>query len=546
MMRKRRILFLSILILASTTVWAANTELAVHDPSPDRVFWFIQTADVNIGRDGDLPVDHLTWLMEIAVPVIDPEFIVICGNIVDGTNGENDPQPPYLEEWQLYNQIIGQYGADANWLYDLPGSREAWNDPGFSAYVANSVQGSANGEYRHAWTRSFPWGDYLFLGISTADETGPAYRDEPAIFSENDLTWLESFSDEADDARMMFAFGHNPMNLYWPWPGMQKLAYWLFTHRAIAYGYGHYPFEGPDETANYHADLLRVNGGGLGFGGDCQYSIWAVDHDGVSVVCAKAEKFPIVISSPLDADLGGDNERAYPLAAGAPSIHVRALAFAPDPPASLSGIIDGTDVVFELLPVGDGPIYQGEFSAKTLTEDNYHLTVFGEDLQPHTIRINFAVVECFDALDNDGDGLADYPYDNGCVSYSDNHETGDLTPVADAGEDFTVFTGEKAIFNGEASYDPDLAEHLYFRWTLETEQDDELLFPDVVATYVYDTPGTYLGTLKVTDERSNTDSDTVTVTVLENPGDDDEYEEGPENVPSDEEDDDDYQWGCGQ
>jgi len=531
--------------MLAASVYAARPDLALHDPSPDQIYWFIQSGDCNIGRQGNLPANHLDWLLVEARTVINPAFIVLTGSLVDGTNAQENPQPPYVEEWQQYSQIMFANGANDDWLFDLPGSRDAWNDPGLNAYLTASVQGSATGEYRHAWSIDTPKGEYLFLGVSTVDDSGPAYPDEPAVFSEQDRQWLYGWSEEAEQARMLFVFGHNPLQTFLPWEGVYKLYQWLYDYGAAGYGYSHFPLDTLDERSEFTGDLLRVNGGGLGFNSTCQYTLWVIDHDGVSVNCAKAEQFPIVISSPLDAGLGGSNGYAYPLAAGAPSVHVRALACAPGQPASLNGVIEDVGIAFDLLRVGDSPIYQGEFDATGLDNGTYRITVSAEGLQSHTITVKMAEVQCYDGKDNDGDGLIDFPQDSGCASYSDSLETGDRSPIADAGADVTAFVGENVIFNGEESYDPDLAEHIFFEWTIDVENNKDRIVPEVVTSYAYSMPGTYHATLRVTDSRTNSDTDTMTVTVIEGEEEPDDIAEGPENVPEEEDEDADYGWGCG-
>jgi hypothetical protein len=532
------------LLLCAGAVWAANPDMAVHNPDTDRIFWFIQSGDVDIGRDSDLPADNLDWLLATAVPTIQPEFVVLCGNLVDGTNGNENPTPPFQEEWDQYNSILDGHDVDAGWFFDLPGSREAWNDPGFSMYVANSVQGRATGTYHFAWSREFDWGSYLFVAPTTASADGPAYPNQPAQFPQDEADWLAQYTDQATNARLVFVFGHNPLQTYLPWPGMHRLALWVGENKASGYGFGHYPLADEDEGSIFQGGLLSHNGGGLGFDGECQYSVWVVDHDGVSLACAKKGAFPIIISQPLDDALGGGNEYAYPLALGAPSIHVRALAFSPDPPKTLNAEIEGTGIEFKLARIDDGPIYQGEFSAEGLAEAAYTITVSGSGLKSHTIQVRLATVACLDGIDNDQDGLIDYPDDPGCASYSDSTEWDDAPPVADAGDDFTVEVGAKAIFDGSGTYDADYQEYLTYLWRIEGNDGETFEYPGAMATYIFNEPGTYHGTLTVRDFMQYSSSDDVTVTVVPAQEDDDTSAE-PEHASANDEDETKYEWGCG-
>jgi len=544
----RRLSAIMLTLLLPGWAFAARTDLVYHNPDADRIFWFVQSGDINMGRDNEAPAEHLRWLLETGIPAIDPEFLVLCGNLIDGTNGQRDPQPPYQQEWDAYRAIVDLYGGDASWLYDLPGTREAWNDPGYSFYLANSVQGGATGDIRHVWKLSFAWGDYLFLGLPTGCDAGSTYPDKPADLTAADFIWLDGLTADVEQARMAFAFGHNGLPYPLFWTGEMRLYHWLTDHGIAAYGFGHHPKVKIGDNVEYRADLLRVNGGGLGFNGECQYTIWVIDNDGISLTCAQAGDYPIVISSPLDFNLGGENGAAYPLAAGAPSVHVRALAFAPELPAALIGEIPGTSINFTLARLDDRPVYQGWFSAAIFAAgDTYPLNVTGEGLAGDTIELRFAATACFDGLDNDGDGRIDYPADDGCASSSDSSENGDNPPLAEAGANLTAAVGEVVVFDGLGSSDPDLTESLIYRWTFGDETDAAGYQENAVASHVYSTPGIYTATLTVIDERQNRSSDTTGVTVTAaTADDDDDAEPAPADDSIREEDKDAaYGWTCG-
>jgi hypothetical protein len=546
MTRVRLLLFVAVILALAAPAQAAKPDIAFDTPNADRVFWFVQTGDLRIGRDGPDPQDNLEWLLGDLVPAIAPDFVVLCGNLVDGTNGENEPAPPYQQEWNRYKQILEDAGADSSLVYDLVGSREAWNDPGFSLYLANSVQGRATGDFRHAWMLSFEWGDYLFIGAPTVDATGPAYPEEPVLVVDETIEWLETWSFEALNSRMLFVWGHFPLYFPLPWPGETKFYHWIVDNGGAAYGSGHFPHAAPDEATDYFGDLLRVNGGGLGFDEDLNYTIWVVDNDGVSLAGAKVGTYPIVISSPLNKALGGGNERAYVLAAGAPSVHVRAVAFSPEPPNKLTGLVEGLGLEFDLTKV-NGRIYQGEFEATAITAGDVQITVSGNGLAAQTITVEFGTTACFDGVDNEGDGDIDFPDDAGCASYSDSSEIGDTPPVADAGEDQTAAADTAIFFDGLGSYDPDEYEPLRYIWRFGDEDSPETYADNPFVSHVYEQPGVYEATLTVIDTRANRDRDTVRITVTE--GDDDESPEAPDDDDTfsddlTEEDDTDYGCGC--
>ncbi|OPY25105.1 MAG: Disaggregatase related repeat protein [Methanomethylovorans sp. PtaU1.Bin073] len=85
----------------------------------------------------------------------------------------------------------------------------------------------------------------------------------------------------------------------------------------------------------------------------------------------------------------------------------------------------------------------------------------------------------------------------------------DNAPVADAGEDQATTTGSSISFDGSGSTD-DKGIVLY-SWDF----DDGTTSTGVSVTHAYTTAGTYTVTLNVTDESSQSDSDTLKVVVSE-------------------------------
>lgn len=91
-------------------------------------------------------------------------------------------------------------------------------------------------------------------------------------------------------------------------------------------------------------------------------------------------------------------------------------------------------------------------------------------------------------------------------------------PVADAGDDFSVREQKVAILDGSSSYDPDALDNITYNWTAPagitlddpTSATPSFTTPDVTS----DTDLVF--SLEVTDESSETDVATVTVTVTAN------------------------------
>lgn len=91
-------------------------------------------------------------------------------------------------------------------------------------------------------------------------------------------------------------------------------------------------------------------------------------------------------------------------------------------------------------------------------------------------------------------------------------ESKNIPPVADAGKDQTVYVREVAVFDGSASYDPN-GEIVSYEWNF----GDNTTASGVTTSHIYESFGTYLVTLTVTDSEGLSAQDTAEITVEEKP-----------------------------
>jgi PKD repeat protein len=83
-------------------------------------------------------------------------------------------------------------------------------------------------------------------------------------------------------------------------------------------------------------------------------------------------------------------------------------------------------------------------------------------------------------------------------------------PVADAGDDQEVSEGDTVTFDGVGSSDDVAIEN--FTWTFVYDGETQTLYGEA-PEFVFETPGTYIVTLNVTDEEGLSDTDTMYVIV---------------------------------
>ena len=255
------------LSIAAVVFLAAAFQVQAATPSfysadTNRVFWFIHASDLHIGASGSDDSNRLTWLVNTGRQVIQPNFIVVTGDLTDSTNGNifGYPNGPYQAEWDQYKNILSAAGVTASSYYDLPGNHDAYNDKYFAYYLAYSLQGRATSSTQLSWTRTFDFGTYRFVGANTADNTGASfslispYGDHAGLDS-NELTFLST--ELAKPADLTLVFGHHPVTstgnstdtyLYY---GHQEFLHALDLYRVGRYGYGH--------THSYAESLFQGN-----------------------------------------------------------------------------------------------------------------------------------------------------------------------------------------------------------------------------------------------------------------------------------------------
>jgi len=142
---------------------------------PDALFWFVQVSDTHVGADlgyGTQDTDHLAWVVNDAVDVILPTFVVLTGDIVDGTNGLFVPTGQYQSEWDEYRGVVDDAGMEISFFHDIVGNHDTYSDEGATYYLDNSLLGTEFGVWHETWTHSTDYGDYVFVGLCSADVTG--------------------------------------------------------------------------------------------------------------------------------------------------------------------------------------------------------------------------------------------------------------------------------------------------------------------------------------------------------------------------------------
>lgn len=415
------LIFVYLFIGFTSPARSGDPHSAYYSPHNDRIFWYIHVSDIHIGAKGTQDSENLRWIVNDAKNIINPTFIVASGDLTDSTNGNalGYPDGPYQEEWDEYRDILGPAGIDASFYYDIPGNHEAYNDESFSYYLRNSVQGRATGQNQISWTREFGFGRYHFLGVNTAGNTGEPFKisfpwGDPAGLDENELTFIHDKLEEHRDADLTFIFGHHPLtdpgypdtNDTWLFYGQEQLVSYLDSYGVSLYGYGHTHrfeeniFSGNDYTGFMQGDgVYYFNIASLGKSSENQYSIIAVDCNGISIVTQNIDTWPVVmITAPLNKNFGEDTN---PYVYDVPKLKtnpVRALVFDPN---TLTGVyyrIDGSEDRHLMNPVPGSPyLWEAVWDASFLAEGRHTIEVqaasaSGTGMALIQVELNVAII----------------------------------------------------------------------------------------------------------------------------------------------------------
>jgi len=383
------VLNLGVFLTGIPSALSGDPYLGSYCAENNKVFWFIQTSDVHIGARGDQDSGNLEWLVTTAKDVIQPSFIVVSGDLTDSTNGNlfGYPDGPHQEEWNLYRSILSGR-VDSNSYYDLPGNHDHYNDGDFSYYLTNSMQGSASGSTQVSWTRPFDFGKYHFMGINTGDNTGSPFSlfwpyGDYAGLDAGELAFIQNELGLNQDAALTFIFGHHPLSatdnssdtyLYY---GRDEFLSLVQTYGISLYGYGHtHVYSEAFYTQNVNPGVYYFNVASLGKSSENQYSITAIDCNGISSKTETVGTWPVVlITTPMDKYLGGTfSPFVYPVPAST-SNPIRALVFDSNPVVSVKYRINGGNEQ-PMMQVAENPsLWEAVWNASTLPQGEHIIEV---------------------------------------------------------------------------------------------------------------------------------------------------------------------------
>jgi len=387
-----------VLLPSHVTVKAGNPYGATYCPTDSsRVFWFLHASDLHVGMSDSTDAERLNWLVTTARSIINPSFIVVTGDLTDSTNGNwlGIPNGPYQAEWDEYKGILAAAGAGPDVFYDIPGNHDAYNDATFAYYRANSVQGRFTKSTQVSWTRDFGYGKYHFLGVNSADNSGDPFSifwpyGDYAGLDSTELAFISSALFAHRDARLTFVFGHHPVTDTlesgdtWLYYGHQQFIQALDSYRASTYNYGHTHSSSQTLfTGNPYTGFMASGGihyynvASLGKSSSSNFSVVAVDCDGVTSVTKAVGAWPVVlITAPVDKYIGSAlNPYGYTVPASGSNV-VRALVFDAGTISQVRYRIDNGTNWYSMSRIAErSPVWEGAWDASALAAGEHTIEV---------------------------------------------------------------------------------------------------------------------------------------------------------------------------
>lgn len=382
-----------------------------YRPAGDRLHWVLVTTDTHIGTSGDRAKENLAWVTRDAYQAVQPEWLVVTGDLTDASPGGLVPWGPQESEWKDYRGLLEASGMNASIYLDLPGNHDQYNDRGMPHFLQWSIQGAATGRTQQSVVMGDPDGGVQLLGLSTPGNDGAMPPLDNAGLDAGELLFAQQAVEDHPDAVARVLFGHHPLDDLKT--GREEIQALMRTWDVAAYIYGHTH----QYTASFLGRTLLLNLDSLGKADRNHVALLALDGTILSVRAFDAGQWPmILVTTPADAILGGGNPRAPSLPPDWPECPVRALVFGDRPAGEVTAQVDDRPPI-PLRPTGHGT-FEGLLDTTGLSPGQHRLRVRAAPWNrgDHEISFRVGATACRNGKDDDFDGLTDWPDDPGCES----------------------------------------------------------------------------------------------------------------------------------
>ena len=361
----RRPLVFGLVLLGFSASAVVHAAEAAYLDDPTDLTWFVAISDTHVGAEeliyGNKDLERLEWATSTLVATTDPAFMVNAGDLADATSWGLIPGNQVESEWVEYAETVAGNGMDPGFYFDLPGNHDHYGDGELTHYTTWSVAGGADDATNHSWTFNTGETECLALALATCASNGKSAPADDAGLDGDDQAFLADTLAAHPDEEVIVVFGHHPVDDLGE--GRSVLEDLLAQDRVALYMYGHTH----DWNEFWDLGTLHVNIRSLTKSENKNVGLFAIDGGGISARVFDVQDWPqVLITAPLDRDLGGGHEMAYKIPWYIEEAPVRAIAFDPAGISAVEWSLD--DEIWTAMDEVEEHVYQGTFDATVLSE----------------------------------------------------------------------------------------------------------------------------------------------------------------------------------
>ncbi|KAK7474694.1 hypothetical protein BaRGS_00034059 [Batillaria attramentaria] len=346
------------LVVATLTfasiLWASLRDILDPNLFPDDVP-VRKARDHTWPRMDDRP-EGIFWMVQDYLPIIQPQLVLVTGDLTDAKDAGNIKSRQYEEEWHGYQQAIKQCQTFSNATFlDTRGNHDAFDVPEVDGdgnfFRKYSVMGKQHAlSYHYAHETDF--GRYSFIAIDACPIPGVR---RPfnffGILDSERVQELANLDAESRGSNLTIWIGHYPTSyIVQDPPGVRHT-----MRNAVAYLCGHLHTLGglvPQMYSRQKTGTLELE---LGDWMENRiFRVLAIDHDLLSFVDGKLGEWPLILVTNPKHSLFLAS-RHEPTETIQHSSHIRVLVFSQKP-------VDGVEIYIDSVHVGrarqsKGPLY---------------------------------------------------------------------------------------------------------------------------------------------------------------------------------------------
>jgi 3',5'-cyclic AMP phosphodiesterase CpdA len=191
----------------SITIQTSNQGYITH--TDHEIFWFIHVSDVHVTTTKSL--DSFSHLLNNTFQVIKPTFISNTGDLVDSNIFGNILN---IDEWKLYEKVLNDTNMNSSIYIDFIGNHDVSYNPNSEYFIKYSMSGSSFLDTQYSFNKSFPFGDYAFIGLDTTKKTSYNFLEFGFIgfLDTQEMDWYEGELEKYKNYDKIFVFSHHPVN----------------------------------------------------------------------------------------------------------------------------------------------------------------------------------------------------------------------------------------------------------------------------------------------------------------------------------------------